>query len=84
MRTITKQVVIAYRDVGKGREQERKLCQLVRTAHPTFDYFKNMDSRLVAPGMAQTSLSTGSRSHLLLPPATLVLPCTSRGNDGAF
>jgi hypothetical protein len=32
---------------------------------------------LVAPGMAQASLSTAARSHLLLPPATLVHPCTS-------
>jgi len=31
----------------------------------------------VAHGMAQASLSTGSRSHLLLPTATLVHPCTS-------
>ncbi len=30
-----------------------------------------------AYGMAQASLSTGSRSHLLLPLAALVLPCTS-------
>jgi hypothetical protein len=32
---------------------------------------------LAAPGMAQASLSTATRSHLLLPPAALVHPCTS-------
>jgi hypothetical protein len=35
MRTINQRVAIACRDVGKGREQERKLCRLVRMAHPT-------------------------------------------------
>ena len=38
MRTINQRVAIAYRDVGKGREQERKLCRSVRTAHPKVDF----------------------------------------------
>jgi len=37
MRTINQRVAIACRDAGKGREQERKLCRSVRTAHPTVD-----------------------------------------------
>jgi hypothetical protein len=35
-----------------------------------------------APGMAQASLSTGSRSHLLLPPATMDRMSECRGAQG--
>ena len=40
-----------------------------------------MDPRLAAPGMAQASLSTGSRAHLLLPSRGTCTSRTSRGDN---